>query len=137
MLVLLLTPGKYYLIDKKNRFIESREERILKLQAMWKLRQAKTSVNKLNNDEDPFQSEIMKDFKEIIFRLRRLRIQMEKTNQSKAEQKLFKEHTNINMDFETVGFEKLEQYMNLSETERMVGNKDTEQDFWIQKIITR
>lgn len=110
----------------------------MKLEAMWKLRQAKESIRKgavLQSTE--MDDKVFADLKGILFRLRRLRLQIERAHKSKAEERLFKEHTHVNIDFETVEFEKLEQYFELNELERIRENLDTSSEFWVKKIVTR
>jgi hypothetical protein len=118
--------------------MESREERILKLQSMWKMSQIqkKFSLEK-NQENDEITENMVKDAKDTILKLRRLKLQMERTNGIRARKRLFEEHTNINFEVESVEMEKMMEYFGLSEKERLALVPNNVQENVIKRLVYR
>jgi CCR4-NOT transcriptional regulation complex NOT5 subunit len=105
---------------------------------MWKANQFKKKFSRLQESESNEQNEkLLEDCKDSIFKLRRLRLQMERSHGIKARKKLFEEHTNVNFEVESVEFEKMNEYLSLTEHQRMGLIQNNVQDNLIKKIVYR
>lgn len=80
---------------------------------------------------------LVEECKETIFKLRRLRLQMERATGKKTEDLLFSEHKGIDYRVESVEFEKVNEYASLSKMDRLGKVENNEADHLIRRIVYR
>ena len=104
---------------------------------MWKTNQIQQKFFTSSEDNNEQIEKLLNSTQESIFKLRRLRLQMERTNGIQAKKKLFDEHTNVNFEVESVEIEKMNEYFSLSEKQRMEWVPNNIQDNLIKRLVYR
>lgn len=119
--------------------MDTREERLAKLEFKWKANRMKQTLLTSENEEEVerVSEALLEECKETIFKLRRLRLQMERANGVKTRRRIFHEHKNVNFEIESIEFEKVNEYATLNEMERLGLVPDNDTDNLVKKAVYR
>lgn len=133
-----ITPGNFERIDYGKQLVESRRERLTRLNKDWILNEyTKTQFEEESESKDQKQELLAEEISKNIAAMRRLKIKIDLKSIEQAERQIFGEHVNMDLGKESVQFEKLKEYLKLPENLKVRSKTEILENKSITNMVTR
>ena len=133
-----ITPGNFERIDYGKQLVESRRERLTRLNKDWVLNEyTKTQFEEESEAKDQKQEQLAHEISKNIEAMRRLKIKIDLKSVAQAKRQIFGEHVNLDLGKESIQFEKLKEYLELPENLKVRSKTEILENKSINNMVTR